>query len=76
MIESIGGDGHTYRLLDENFNPVQLGSYFSSNGTSYKIEGGRPPQHEGSSGRVWARADGQSQREFYPGVFDMKWVRV
>ena len=36
------------------------------------IVGGRAPHHSGSTGRVWT-ADG---REYYPGVFDMKWVLV
>jgi hypothetical protein len=34
------------------------------------IIGGRAPHHSGSTGRVYT-ADG---REYFPGVFDMKWV--
>lgn len=34
------------------------------------IVGGRAPHHSGSTGKVWT-ADG---REYYPSVFDMKWV--
>ena len=34
------------------------------------IIGGRAPHHSGSTGRVYT-ADG---REYYPSVFDMKWV--
>jgi hypothetical protein len=34
------------------------------------IIGGRAPRHSGSTGRVWT-ADG---REYFPTVFDMKWV--
>ncbi len=39
-------------------------------GVIYTIIGGRAPHHSGSTGRVWT-ADG---REYFPGVFDMKWV--
>ena len=34
------------------------------------IIGGRAPHHSGSTGRVYT-ADG---REYYPSVFDMRWV--
>jgi len=36
------------------------------------IIGGRAPHHSGSTGRVYT-ADGN---EYYPSVFDMKWVLV
>jgi hypothetical protein len=36
------------------------------------IVGGRAPHKPGSTGRVWT-ADG---REYYPSVFDMKWVNT
>lgn len=36
------------------------------------IIGGRAPHHSGSTGRVWT-ADG---REYFPTVFDMKWVNT
>jgi hypothetical protein len=36
------------------------------------IIGGRAPRHSGSTGRVWT-ADG---REYFPTVFDMKWVNT
>jgi hypothetical protein len=36
------------------------------------IIGGRAPHHSGSTGRVYT-ADG---REYYPSVFDMKWVNT
>lgn len=36
------------------------------------IIGGRAPHHSGSTGKVWT-ADG---REYYPSVFDMKWVNT
>ena len=42
----------------------------SFRGEVHTITGGRAPQHAGSTGRVWC-ANGA---EYYPGVFDMKWV--
>ena len=51
--------------------PVRKHSTAASyRGEVHTITGGRAPQHAGSTGRVWT-ADG---REYYPGVFDMKWV--
>jgi hypothetical protein len=39
-------------------------------GETYTIIDGRAPHHSGSTGRVYT-AEG---REFFPGVFDMRWV--
>ncbi len=44
----------------------------SRRGDRWVITGGRAPRHSGSTGRVWI-ADG---REYFPGVFDMKWVNT
>lgn len=41
-------------------------------GETYTIVGGRAPHHSGSTGRVYT-AEG---REFFPSVFDMKWVNT
>ncbi len=41
-------------------------------GVVYTIVGGRAPHHSGSTGRVYT-AEG---REFFPGVFDMRWVNT
>jgi len=41
-------------------------------GEVHTIIGGRAPHKPSSTGRVWT-ADG---REYYPGVFDMKWVNT
>ena len=35
--------------------------------------GGTPPRHPGSTGRIEVRC-GKGATEFYPGVFNMKWV--
>ncbi len=43
---------------------------------------GRPPQHEGSTGRIYVvegegvEYDGIHSREFFPGVFDCSWQKV
>lgn len=51
--------------------PVLKGSTaISYRGHAAVIIGGRAPHKPGSTGKVWT-ADG---REYYPGVFDMKWV--
>ena len=51
--------------------PVLKGSIaISYRGERHTITGGRAPHKPGSTGRVEC-ADG---REYYPGVFDMKWV--
>lgn len=34
--------------------------------------GGRAPRHSGSTGKVWTREG----NEYYPGVFNMRWVKV
>ena len=39
-------------------------------GDTQTIRGGRPPQHSASTGRVWTASGG----EFYPSVFNLKWV--
>lgn len=41
------------------------------------VKGGRPPQHVGSSGRVYV-TDGSSEREreYFPHCFDLEWVQV
>jgi hypothetical protein len=45
---------------------------FDFRGHAAVITGGRAPRHSGSTGKVWTSDEG----EYYPGVFDMKWVLV
>lgn len=61
-------------LQDANGLPVHEGeSIFTRTGDArHAITGGCPPKHEGSSGRVYC---GPS-REFFPHVFDLKWVKL
>ena len=37
------------------------------------IEGGRPPQHENSSGRIWVKYQDGSTGEYFPHVYGMRW---
>lgn len=43
---------------------------------AWVVEGGTPPHKPSSTGRVWVRAldDTTWNREFFPQVFNMKWV--
>jgi hypothetical protein len=41
-------------------------------GNKFTLDGGRPPQHPGSTGRVWFKEGG----EFFPGVVGLTWVQV
>lgn len=51
--------------------PLQVGEFRKSHsGEIYEVTGGRPPQHPGSTGRIWVRG-----AEYFPGVLDAKWVR-
>ena len=48
-------------------------------GVEYTITGGRPPLHDGSSGRIWYRRDhsnGSEHGEFFPHVFGLEWRPV
>jgi hypothetical protein len=40
------------------------------------LEGGRPPQHDGSTGRVWVKTDSGRTDEFFPSVVGLKWELV
>ena len=45
---------------------------------AWVVEGGTRPHKPSSTGRVWVRAldDTTWNREFFPQVFDMKWVET
>jgi len=44
-------------------------------GDAYIVTGGAPPRHEGSTGRIYVRIAGEDgEREFFPSVFECKWV--
>ena len=45
-------------------------------GAVWIFEGGRPPQHEGSTGKVWLHdlTEKRMTQEFYPSVIGAEWV--
>ena len=47
----------------------------SFRGEVHTITGGRAPHKPGSTGKVWT-SNGHDEGEYYPGVFDMKWVNT
>ena len=42
---------------------------------NWTVNGGAPPRHEGSTGKVWiSSGQGGSVREYYPSVIKAKWI--
>ena len=61
-----------WQLIDANNNPVAVGAaVVSFRGTRATLEGGSPPQHAGSTGRVYVGG-----AEYYPSVYGLKWVSI
>jgi len=62
-------------VFEKNMKPVCMGQKVRSRGT-YVVTGGRAPHKPSSSGRVYVKEVGKSGwgREFFPNVFNMKWV--
>ena len=43
-------------------------------GEEYILEGGTPPHHEASTGRVWVRSPSKvTVEEYFPSVINAKW---
>ena len=63
----------TWTLVRQDTNlPVEPGdTVFSFRGTPAVLAGGQPPQHPGSTGRVWT----QGGAEFFPNVFGLVWQK-
>ena len=60
-----------WKLVDEQGNEVRPGDMaVTFRGEPMAITGGRPPHHAGSTGRVYTNG-----AEYYPGVFNLKWVK-
>jgi hypothetical protein len=69
QITSTGGDGRTYQLVTETEGtPLVVGQRVKGFRGTYKVEGGRAPQHTGSTGKVWT-----DKGEFFPSVVGAKW---
>jgi hypothetical protein len=66
MIEIL--NGVKWRLVDENHEPVYGGDRIVDfRGNASVITSAEPPRHAASTGRV---------NNFFPSVFDLKWVEV
>jgi hypothetical protein len=62
-------------LLDGSGQPVPIGGILVSDARFFKASGGVPPQHAASSGRVFGNwLDNDAPGEYFPNVFDCKWV--
>lgn len=60
-----------YKLVDKDGAEVTLpGKFKDFRGDTETIIGGQAPRHSGSTGRVYTSRGG----EFYPSVFDLKYV--
>lgn len=58
-------------------SPVNVGDILTCfRGDLYIYDGGRPPQHDGSTGRIYVRqGDGKFVSEYFPSVCGLMWVR-
>ena len=65
----------THKLLRADGTPARIGDIYLTNRLeSYELTGGRPPQHPGSTGRVWVKESKEApQIEFFPSVIGLKW---
>lgn len=78
MINSQGIEGMYVLINPQNGTRVALGELFLLNGKTFKIEGGRAPHKQGSTGRIWVReiGDDMHQQEVFPHVHDLRWVML
>ena len=62
-------------LVDEKTEePVNVGDMrIGFRGVLYKVTGGEPPRHVGSTGRVYLD-DGQGELYMYPSIVNCKWI--
>jgi len=68
---------YNWLLVDKAGMAVPKGTRLKTqDGEEYELTGGRPPQHEASTGRVWVVDLDMNAREFFPTVFDLKWEEV
>lgn len=55
---------------------AHVGSHYADfRGDMAELVGGTPPHHDGSTGKVQVKEHGDV-REYYPGVYDMVWMKV
>lgn len=75
-----GWDGD-YELRHRDGTAVQLPHQWQDRDATLTIYGGRAPHNANSSGRIWLRSEvgdggGKIERELYPHVADMRWVKL
>jgi len=73
----------TWKLIYTITNkPVREGDLVESRTQNFKVAPGigRPPQHAGSTGRIWVQDLKTSEPigsiEFFPSVFDAQWREI
>lgn len=73
--EGIEKDG--WKLVYKDGKPVEAGAKVksSNHNMTYSVAGGTPPHKAGSTGRVRVKTEDGGSTEFFPTVFDMKWVK-
>ena len=64
------------KLVNSQGVPVKIGDTVTSfRGKVAKVTGSFPPERPGSSGRIYVKfEDGGANGEYYPNVFDCKFV--
>ena len=74
QIKGIGYDGKLWLLIDEVTQiSVKVGDVRESfRGEKQMVRDGTPPHKAGSTGRIYMTPG----REYYPGVYGCKWVKV
>ena len=80
FIEHNYRDGESFvswSLLDAGGQPVPVGAVLTSDHRTFKASGGMPPKHEASTGRIYGEwLDTETGGEYFPHVFDCRWLRV
>ena len=71
-----GGAAETWELQKEDGTPVSVGARISNDRGTFTIQGGSPPLHSGSTGRIFVRFGSGWEQEFYPIVFGLIWRRI
>lgn len=68
--------GNWVLIHEKSGTIVCVGETIKSRNGNARITGGRPPQHAGSSGRVWiGKKKSFITNEYFPHVFDLKWIQ-
>ena len=80
FIEHNYRDGESFvswSLIDEAGQPVPVGAVLTSDHRTFQATGGKPPHHAASSGRIYGEwLDTDTSGEYFPHVFDCRWLRV